>query len=89
MLSEGNLSQDVTNCTMPFTWHYGKGKTLVRKSKSVFAKDWDEGSIELQGSMKECLRVDGTVWNPYCGGYINLYGTHRTCTPSKVYNNNF
>lgn len=65
----------LTYCMIPFTWHYGKGKTIVRKNKSVFAKDWDGGSIQQQGSMGECFGVDGPVWNPYCGGgYVTLYG---------------
>lgn len=75
MLSKGSHFHNATYCMMLFTWHYEKGKTRLRKNKSVFAKVWERQNIQWQGSMKECSGVDGTVWNPYCGGgYISLYG---------------
>lgn len=75
---------------MPLTWHHGKGETILRKRNPCLLRIGMEEAFNGREAWASVLGVDGTVWNAYCGGgYINLMETHRTYTPSKVYNNNF
>lgn len=59
MLNKRSQTQKVTCCTLPFTWHSRKGKTVGSEKRSVIVRGWSKEKGWLQRGKKEF----GGWWN--------------------------
>lgn len=79
LLCEISESEKVTYCTIPMTWHSGKGKTVVTVKRSVRVQGDREGLNKWSpGNFSGC-------WNYFFDTVIYGYMTMHLSKPTEVY----